>query len=43
MKYFEAKFPDHIYEKVGVQPVGFHDSAMKILKDSNKNKISYEK
>ena len=43
MKYFEAKYTGQMYEKVGVQPVGFHESAMKVLKDSGKNKISYEK
>jgi hypothetical protein len=43
MKFFEAKYPGHVYESVGIQPVGFHESAMKILKHDNKNKISYEK
>jgi hypothetical protein len=46
VKTFEARFPNQVYEKVGINPVSYHESAAKILGiDGNakgKKKIAYE-
>lgn len=38
MRYFEAKFPDEKYEKVGIHPNYFTESAVKIIDRRNKKK-----
>ena len=38
IRYFEAKFPNSQYEKVGIHPNHYFESASKLLKsDSGKN------